>query len=156
MQRRFYPINLLIISLFLIPSILLAILPPISAPIAPDESSWWVFVTFLEWIGRIGIFVFPLFWEIRFNRNRAAIFALMGLMLGIYYIGWIRFFFYGREFGLLFEPLFGIPVPLAVSPVVFFFLMGITQNSWPVVVAAVIMAISHIPASLRTFYSAGR
>lgn len=153
MQLKFYPINLLIIGFILLPNILFSIFQPVNIPVQSDRPSWWIVIIAFEWIGRLGIFILPLFWEIRFDKNKLIFLVLMCLMIAIYYIGWARFFLHGREFKLLFEPLFGIPIPMAVSPVLCIFFLGLTQNSWPVVAATIIMSLGHIPESLMNFYS---
>lgn len=153
MSLKFYPINLIIIGLILLPNILSGIIQPVNIPSQSERPSWWMVIIALEWIGRIGILVLPLFWEISFDKSRIVFLVLSGLMLAIYYFGWIRFFMNGREFSLLFDSLFGIPVPLAVSPILSIFFLGINQKSWPVVAASVIMALGHIPESIQNYYS---
>ncbi|MBN2559294.1 MAG: hypothetical protein JXB33_11120 [Clostridia bacterium] len=153
MPIKFYSINLLIIGLILLPNILSAVFPPVNIPVQPKRPPWWIIVIALEWIGRIGIFILPLFWQIGFDRNKLIFLIPMGLMIAIYYMGWIRFFAKGREYRLLFEPLFRIPIPLALSPVLCIFFMGFAQGSWPVVAAAIIMALGHIPESIQNFQS---
>jgi len=153
MALKFYPINLLIIGLILLPNILSAIFQPVNIPKQSDRPSWWTFVIAAEWIGLLGIFILPLFWEIRFDKSKIVFLMLVGLLIALYYTGWIRFFMHDRDFRRLFEPLFGIPVPLAISPVLAIAFLGFAQNSWSVVVAAVIMAMGHIPERIQNLYS---
>jgi hypothetical protein len=153
MQLKVYPINLLIIGLILLPNVLSAIFQPVNIPKQSLRPSWWTYVIAVEWIGRLGIFILPLFWKIRLDKSKIIFLMLVCLMIVLYYVGWIRFFMHGREFRLLFEPLFGIPVPLAISPVLAVAFLGLAQDSWPVVVAAVIMALGHIPESIQNFHS---
>ena len=40
---------------------------------------------------------------------------VMGLALAFYYAGWLRFFLRGRDYALLFRPIFGLSVPMAVA-----------------------------------------
>jgi len=101
----------------------------------------------------LGIMILPLFWKIRFEKGTAVFLILAGLMLALYYVCWIRFFISGREFSIMFEPFFGIPVPLAIFPLLSVLFVGIVQGSWPVVAAAVIMTAGHIPESLMNYYS---
>lgn len=61
---------------------------------------------------------------------------------------WIRYLRRGRPASALFDTVFGIPVPMALAPVVAF--LGAAawlQNPW-IALAAVILAIGHIPMSL--------
>jgi hypothetical protein len=153
MALKFYPINLLIIGFILLPNILSAIFQPVNIPKQSDRPSWWTIVIAVEWIGRLGIFILPLFWEIRFDKNSIIFLILMVLMIALYCAGWLRFFLHGREFRLLFEPLMGIPVPMAIAPVLSILFLGLAQNSWPVVIASIIMALGHIPESVLNLYS---
>lgn len=153
MALKFYPGNLLIIGLILLPNILSAIFQPVNIPKLSVRPSWWTIVIAAEWIGRLGMLILPLFWEIKFDKNMNIFLLLAGLMIALYYTGWIRFFLHGREYRLLFEPLFGIPIPLAISPILAIAFIGIVQKSWPVVAAAAIMALGHIPESIQNLYS---
>ncbi|WP_312674877.1 hypothetical protein [Microbacterium sp.] len=61
---------------------------------------------------------------------------------------WIRYLRRGRPGSALFDTVFGIPVPMALAPVAAF--LGTAawlQNPW-IALAAVILAIGHIPTSL--------
>jgi len=152
-ELKFYPINLLIVGLILLPNILSMFLPPVNIPAESHRPPWWSVIIAIEWIGRIAIFILPLFWKIRVDRSTILFLFLMSLMLVIYYVGWTRFFLNGREFRLLFEPLLGIPIPLAISPLLCVLFLGLAQKSWPVVAASVIMALGHIPESLSNISS---
>jgi len=80
-----------------------------------------------EWVSLIGMFIFLLF----------------------YYYGWIRYFMGNREYGLLFSPLFGVPVPLAISPVLYFLCASVILHSPFMLISSLILAAGHIPASLN-------
>ncbi|WP_136051817.1 hypothetical protein [Microbacterium sp. K36] len=61
---------------------------------------------------------------------------------------WIRYLRRGRPRSALFDTVLGIPVPMALAPVATF--LGTAawlQNPW-IALAAVILAIGHIPTSL--------
>jgi len=154
MHWKFYPVNLLFIGLILLPNIISVIFQPVNVPEQSVRPSWWTAVIVVEWIGRLGIFVLPMFWEIRFERSTVLFLMPVCMMIALYYAGWIRFFMRGRDFSLMFAPLFGIPVPMAVSPVLAVAFLGLAQNSWPVLAAAVIMALGHIPESIQNLHSA--
>lgn len=153
MPIKFYPINLILIGLIMLPNILSLIFPPVHIPQQPPRPSYWTIVIVTEWIGRLGIMILPLFWKIKFDKSNAVFLILAGLMLALYYVCWMRFFLTGREFITQFSPLFGIPVPLAIFPLLSVLFVGIAQGSWPVIAAAVIMSAGHIPESLMTYYS---
>lgn len=154
MPIKFFPVNLLIVGLILFPNILSAIFQPVNIPTNLDRPAWWAVVIVFEWIGRLGILILPLFWEIRFDKSKIIFLVLFGMMIALYYTCWIRFFLHGREFRLLFEPILGIPIPMAISPILAVLFLGVAQNSSLVLTAAVIMALGHSPESLQNLYSA--
>ena len=106
----------------------------------------------VEGIGRIGVFILPVFFAIHIEETYEVI-ALLGMIISLafYYAGWIRYFKNNREYSLLFSPMAGIPVPLAVSPIVFFLFAAIILRSPYLFVAAAILAIGHIPVSLKQY-----
>ncbi|MCT2225534.1 hypothetical protein [Microbacterium paraoxydans] len=61
---------------------------------------------------------------------------------------WIRYLRRGRSGSALFDTVLGIPVPMALAPVAAF--LGTAawlQNPW-IALAAVVLAVGHIPTSL--------
>lgn len=66
------------------------------------------------------------------------------------YLGlWARYLATGRRVRALYSPVAGVPVPLAIAPVIVFLATAAwLSNPW-VAAAAVILAAGHIPASLR-------
>ncbi|MEV8172773.1 hypothetical protein [Microbacterium sp. NPDC077486] len=72
----------------------------------------------------------------------------VGVSVLAYWVLWIRYLRRGRPASALFDTVFGIPVPMALAPVAAF--LGTAawlQNPW-IALAAVILAIGHIPTSL--------
>jgi len=156
---KFYPLNLIIVAVILLPNLFFAIFPPAQsnpsdATIKTQMPGGWNIVIIFEQIGRICVFLLPLFWELKpEGRVKGLILpAIMLVCLIGYYTCWIRYFAGGREIRLLFEPLFFIPVPLAVFPVTYFILAGFLLGSWPMVLAAVVFAASHIAETLRSMH----
>ncbi|RKS86277.1 hypothetical protein DEU37_2643 [Microbacterium sp. AG790] len=74
----------------------------------------------------------------------------VSLLVVAYGALWIRFVAGGCRLDLLFGPVWGIPVPMAVLPVAAF-LAGSAwlANPW-MAVAAVVLAAGHLPSSLFT------
>lgn len=68
----------------------------------------------------------------------------MLICLGLYYSGWIRYFAKGRRYPLLFAPLLGIPLPMAVGPVTYFLAASFFLRSPALCGAAVLLGIGHI------------
>jgi hypothetical protein len=102
----------------------------------------------LEGAGRIAVCVVPFFYHIETEGSLTVVaLAVVGAALSIYYAGWIRFFLKGRAYRLLYIPLLGLPVPMAVSPVVFFLAASIPLRSVLLLASAVALGIGHISLS---------
>lgn len=75
-----------------------------------------------------------------------AIPALIGLVA--YYLLWVRYLITGRPIAALYGPFWGVPVPMAIAPVLVFAAAGLGLSNVWVVGSAVVLAAGHIPASL--------
>jgi hypothetical protein len=73
----------------------------------------------------------------------------MGVSLGFYYAGWVRFFVQGRDYSLLYRPMLGLPVPLAISPVSYFLFASLVLGSVYQAIAAVVLGVGHISISIH-------
>lgn len=152
MPFRIYPVNIILAALVLLPNLLFILFPPVNIPVESSRPKWWSLILMLETAGRILVVTLPLFWELNTQgRWKGFILSLMAVCIVFYYSGWIRYMAGGREFRLLFEPLFFIPVPMAIFPALYLILAGVLLDSWPVVVAAIIFTLGHIPESLRNY-----
>lgn len=152
MPFKIYPTNFILLVLVLLPNLLFIVFPPANIPQESPRPKWWSLILGLEWVGRLMVFILLMFWELKVEgRGQGIIFAIMILCILVYYTGWIRYMIGGREFKLLFEPLFFIPVPMAVFPALYLVLAGVLLNSHPVVLSAVIFTLGHIPESLRNY-----
>jgi protein-S-isoprenylcysteine O-methyltransferase Ste14 len=105
----------------------------------------------LERLGQAGVFIFPLLFRPHY-RGAAALLALalMAICLLLYYAGWLRYFFRGRRERDLWRPLWGLPLPLAVTPICYFLGTSLLLRSWVVLAAVVVLAAGHIPLSARS------
>ena len=102
----------------------------------------------MEQIGRMAVFIIPFFYTFNFTGAlKLVFFMLMILMLGFYYVGWIRYFRKGRNFQLLYLDLIKIPIPLAIFPILFLFFASIVLVSWPLAISAVFFGTAHIALS---------
>lgn len=77
-------------------------------------------------------------------------FPLVAALVLAYWALWVRYLATGRHLAALFGPVWGMPVPMALLPVVAF-LAGAAwlENPW-VAIAAAVLAAGHIPSSLIT------
>ena len=136
--------------LVLLPNLLWMLLPPRGQPKGSTGSTPRLhrLMEILEWVGRIATLVIPFFYRVEVQSIRQVIaLAVMALALLFYYAGWTRYFVRGRSYGLLFEPFLGIPIPLAISPIVYFLAASVLFGSWYLALATAILAIGHLSIS---------
>ncbi len=140
----------LVSVLVLLPNILMIFLPPVLVP-PPDtglRSTFMRIVKILERIGQVGCFAIPCFYRGALTGTPGLLaLIVMALSLAFYYLGWARYALGGHKFSLLFQPLWGVPLPMAISPVIYFLAAALFLNSWYLAVAAVILGIGHIRVS---------
>ena len=136
----------LISILVLIPNLLFIVFPPRDIPRTLSKPARGL--ELLEWGGRLGIFVIPFFCWIEMGGavEMIAVVIMIGA-LGMYYIGWLRYMRGGRAFALLFQPMLGLPLPLAIAPIVYFYAASIMLHSWWLLIATVLLTIGHLYVS---------
>lgn len=146
-----YYLNMWIPLAVLLPSLVMIGLPPHNTPDLSGSRSVRGLVI-AEGIGRIGVFAAPLVSPLHHKTIGEWAGGLgMAVFLLLYYAGWLRYFVRGREFGLLYRPLLGISVPLAVLPVLYFAAASVVLHSGWMLLAAVILGAGHIPASMLMY-----
>ena len=153
---RFYPASLLITAVVLLPNLAYLAFPPLNLKKygLPNDSR---FLTAIERVGQVSSFILPIFFRLSFVGTQVAVaWAVMGLSLAVYYAGWVRFFSRGRDYALLYKPMLAIPVPMAVSPVVLFFVSSIVLGSVWQALAAVVLGSGHITITAREMVRVAR
>jgi len=144
--------GLIITLLILWPNLLWLFFPPKDAPGKAQEQADGRFPVILEWIGRLGVFVIPVFYAIEVESTVQVIsLGIMAVALLVYYSGWTRYFFRGRLYALLFTPLLGLPISLAISPVLYFAAASFLLASWPLALATALLGATHMPISYRSY-----
>jgi hypothetical protein len=143
--------NGLIFSLVvLLPNLFMVLLPPRNIPpeITGQQSKYIKIIGFLERAGQVGCFSIPFFYSIHTETlaNRIVL-GFAGAALLFYYTGWLRYVFLGRQYRILYSPLAKIPLPMAISPIIVFFLASLNLNALPLSIAALVLAVGHIPVS---------
>ncbi|WP_435921373.1 hypothetical protein [Paenibacillus sp. DYY-L-2] len=147
----FYYTNFWIPLVIFWPSLLFIKWPPKDNPRALQEKSGIV-VTAAEGIGRLGVMIIPFFYEIRtLEYDQILSLTAMAVLLIFYYYGWFRYLKNDRKLGVLFSPQWGIPVPMAVSPVLYFGFASLLLHSWTLLLSSLIFGAGHILASLNTY-----
>jgi len=144
-----YPLSLVITAAVLLPNVFYLVFPPLNLKKhAPPKDA--LLFTILERVGQVSCFVLPLFFELTFTGSLVvAAWLVTALSLGLYYAGWIRFFWNGRDYALLFAPMIGVPVPMAISPVALFLVSSLVLDSIWQAFAAILLGIGHITITVR-------
>jgi hypothetical protein len=134
--------------LVLLPNLAWMIFPGASDP-KPNKVP--AFLPVLENVSRIAILLLPFFYTPVFNQAFSLPAGIgAALAQGVYYAAWIRYFTHGRAASLMRSPLWGIPLPLAVAPVVLFLFASLLIQSGLVFLCAVIFGFAHIWISALT------
>jgi hypothetical protein len=108
--------------------------------------------TFLENVGRVCVTIVPVFYPIVLDGEFSRVCVNGMLFLAVFYFaGWYRYFRSGREHAFLYLPMWKIPIPLAISPVLYFLLSAGLLQSIPMLVAALLLGFGHIPISYQAY-----
>lgn len=137
--------GLLIALAILAPSFLLFPFPPTGAPDPAPRTS--VIAGVLERVGQVGCLVLAVIVSPRPGHPIWLVVLLA--LLSFYYVLWGRYLAGGRRFGLLYEPLGPIPVPLALAPVLAFLAASFWLHNWFLTAAAIVLGVGHITVSAQ-------
>jgi hypothetical protein len=98
--------------------------------------------------GRVAVLLLPFFYALNLKKPYALVAMVgMAIALAVYYGAWARFFAGGGLPALLGAPLWGIPGPLALAPVVVLMLSAYLMSSWLMLSAAVFFGVLHVWSS---------
>lgn len=141
--------GLLVSVAFFVPSVVLLVWPSRDrGTLKATPGSWWG-LTALERLGQAGCVVAP--------AATGATGGLNGWSVGVfaciaaYWALWARYLLGGRRAAALYEPVWRVPVPMALLPVAGFLLAGVWLRSPWVLAAAVVLAGGHIAVSALTY-----
>jgi hypothetical protein len=143
------PLGGIITLAILLPNLLMLIMPPDGTPPSPVKKDGTMkIMEGIERIGQAGSFVIPFFYPLPALRD-ASVDALvvMALALVFYYIGWARYALKGHRFVLLYAPLLGVSLPMAISPVLYFAAAAMFLKAWPLAIATALLAVGHLYVS---------
>jgi hypothetical protein len=137
----------------LAPNLLFLIYPPRpSGPARTDVPAVGRWIEILERVGQATCFVLPFFYQIDVQRPLAIpLLGVLILMLIIYYTGWARYLIQRRDTFMMFKPLLGIPLPMALAPVICFFAAAVLFSSLWLGAAAVCLAVGHLAVSYHEY-----
>lgn len=141
----------LIAVVLVFPNTLAALFPPQKMPkgLRRHESN---LITALEKTGQAGCLLALIIAKSGFDHMTVNVWSvLMGICIAIYYGLWIRYVLTGYRFASLFQPWAGIPVPMAVFPVLALGFASVIGQSVFLAAATVLLAAGHIVNSWRTY-----
>jgi hypothetical protein len=138
----------LIPILIMLPNILWILLPQSTKN---DNASVPLALNIAENIGRAAILVSPFFYSLSFGKRFSApALVIACLALAVYYAAWARYFAGGRTAELMGASFLGIPLPLAVAPIILLIASAYLLGSWPMLLAAIWFGVAHIWVSALT------
>ena len=132
----------------LLSSVLMVRFPPTERPEDASGVNRWLEA--LERIEQAGVFVILCLYRIRVQDAMAVVsLVAMTLALVCSYLGWLRYMQRGQRYALLFAPLWGIPLPMAVMSLIYSGATAALLRSWPLAAAAAVFAIGHLAVRER-------
>lgn len=140
---EFSPLGLAVSLVVFAPTLLLVRFAPKGAQ--PSARIPWP-ITWAERAGQVSCIAVPAFTGSA-GGGWPSLIVMIAALIG-YYALWIRYLTGGRSWALLYQPVWGIPVPMAILPVVYFFAAAAWLGSWWIACAALLLAFGHIPAAL--------
>lgn len=128
--------------LLFLPNVIWMLLP--KADIA-EQGSVPLFLTIAENLGRAAVLILPIMYPLKSDKKYSIMVMIgMSIALAIYYASWVRYFIGGRSSELFTASLIGIPLPMAVAPIIFLILSSYLLESWMVFGASVFFGVTHI------------
>ncbi|SET45523.1 hypothetical protein [Paenibacillus sp. NFR01] len=145
-----HPLSLWIPLLILLPNLAFLKLQPRNMP-QPARPPNRVLQA-AEMAGRFGTMAVPLFFKMD-TGDLYAFLALQGMILSLalYYAGWLRYIRQNRDYNWLYAPMFGIPVPMAVSPVLYVLFAAAVLHSPLYLLFGALLGIGHLPLSYAAY-----
>jgi hypothetical protein len=137
--------------LIFLPNIILIFASPKSESIPEKNTKTILYrlVEIVEWLSRIAVLIIPFYCMVYIQTKfEFACLGIMTLAMLFYYLGWLRYILKGRDYRLLYANYLGIPLPMAVWPIIYFLLSAIILHSPLMALASLIFGISHISISV--------
>lgn len=150
MNPLFHYENIIFIIVILFPNLILLVFKPTHTPIRSRKTMMWRIIGWIEHVGRFITMFFCLLSPVSLDGTfKYVILVLMVLVIGLYYIGWLRYITAGHDYCVLFEPLLKIPFPMVLLPTLFFLLVSWLIQSAEMGVSTLIFAVAHLFDSNR-------
>ena len=142
-----FPLGGIITLMILLPNLLAVFFPP-KVKLTDDQQqndTRLQIMTVVERIGQAGCFVIPFFYRLPLDIVMDAVaLTIMICTLALYYAGWIRYLVLGRAEELFNRSLLGIPLPMALMPVIYFLSASVLLGAVWLMLAAVMLGVGHI------------
>jgi hypothetical protein len=146
----FSSMGLAIVSLIFAPNLLYVKYPPKDIPKGLKDVN--MFFTLLERVGQTAFFIILVLSKNNYKNTKANIwFILMVISIIVYYALWIRYVIKGKYFSLLFKPIWIIPIPMAIFPVLAFGFAALLGKSVYLGITVIIFAIGHFVNSWNSY-----
>ena len=147
MSIGFSPLGLIVFALPMFVNIAYCLLPPKDEA---DEQKDGGIAERIEQVSRI-IFMILICFLVpeREHDFTSPLFYASLVFLVLYHVVWMRYFLCGRKCALLTESFLFIPIPLAVFPVLFYFLASLWLGNYPAAAVMALFGISHYLVSER-------
>ena len=144
------PLGGMISILVMAPNLLFLFFPPVdangAAPLAKDKT--FRVMEVLEWVGRIGCLVLPFFYAVSLSDIGSMLAAAVMLFAWVAYLaGWIRYLREGRRTVLIYQSMWGLSLPMAVWPMIYFWAAAVLLGSIWLMLAVLLLTIGHIYVS---------
>ncbi len=141
--------SLLVTILIMLPNLLFVIFPPKNLPAQLRDGG--TLLNIMEHGGRIVFFGLFLFTATQTQPLKFSLFwALTIFFLLCYFALWIRYFRSQRDFRLLMDNVYRIPVPMAVFPILALLFAALWLKAYLSIPALACFAIGHVTNSLIT------
>lgn len=140
----------LITVAILLPNLIYILFPPRDVPKEDNasgqkEKGFLKVMLLLERTGQIACSIIPFFYSLPLiNHPPIMELSFMAVLLIIYYTCWARYVIQGRFYYLFYKPFVGIPLPMAISPSIFFLVASYSLKSIPLALASLCLTIGHI------------
>jgi hypothetical protein len=137
----------LIPLLIFLPNLILMFAPPSSdsVPEKRQKTKSYRIIEVFEWLSRIAVLVIP-FYNVIFLQTYTEFACALVMLLAMifYYSGWLRYIFGGRDYHLLYSSLWGVPLPMALSPIIYFLSASVILHTPLLAIATVVFGVTHI------------
>jgi len=135
-----------------VPNLFVLFFPPKDLPSFLEERSILKVLTGFERLGQASVLIIPFFYSMKIETSLQLVgIAVLLISAVFYYLGWLRYLLGGRHYKLLFQPMLGVLIPMAISPVIYFFASAIVLGSWPLFIGTISFAIGHLFLSYNTY-----